>query len=345
MYRIVQKVEKRDLLAARETGMIPVSVQQDKYLRLYNPYGYQTADAGEDEEKGSIQDELALRIYDIVVKLDPSVIHGSHHPELAREKACMINPILDNIGINKVTVRPDHMKTIYEIKYKGLEALAKLYENMDLSTSPRDTDPSYADEHHAIVQKIMSIFGDVPILLFGSRKTDYDTKVYPENMTLSTYRSLEDQHYTVGDRDLEMIIVPRRFGRAFEYSDAAANASRDTTRLINGHIEFPVIEEERLKQLKLVRIGISLLDLRYRLTEQGFNECLGNPRRIRSKCKAPHFAAKYLEPILMKDVGPGSKVSYSNPTTDAEVFDMLVEANLSFDAVLDEYLKICDLGF
>src|SRR3989338_9910010 len=198
-----------------------------------------------------------------------------------------LNPALSAFSIDGIVLGDDTLSALYNIKTKGLEVLRRTTPH-GFNTFTRGVD---CYDFQSERGELRWLFGDVPILVYGSRKkgSDVDTMVFPNEFTEETYRRIQGVSNPLREPPLSFVIVPKGNIPEFALSSAGNELHPDNSFLINGELIVPSVDQDYFDYLKIHRAADDYLKLRSALTPEGLAHCENILPRVNSLLKIPKF--------------------------------------------------------
>jgi len=285
------------------------------------------------------QIEINQKVFDVIVKLDISVARNAKLDVLLKEKGYLLNPVFSVFGLPEVSFEGDVYHSLHTLKHNGLEILQatspkpdeiiqRNYESNGLFSAERD--------------QLLRIFGDVPMIIYGSSLTkanpsDIDSVVFPDGLDPEIYRKIEGKYQADRIPPLSFVVTPLEYLTAFAMSETRGNFKPENSRVINGDINVPIMDEAYLENLKVHQVVSEYMRVRESLTENGLQSCEKILPRINAYLKKPKFMYSHLG-MENKLPEPTIEIFDALPNR-TELISALARTNIECHKLLTTYLK------
>lgn len=160
----------------------------------------------------------------------------------------------------------------------------------------RFTTNSVVENSDKILEVISSYFPfDVSVCSFGNFKgKDTDNWVFtPDsfqaNELASFYELVKGTNPQIGDKQLQVVIIPKGYIDAFVYFEARKDYLPENSVLLQGSFNYALPSEETAAQNKLSRIALDYIDLRGALHSAKIDGMYGIVPRMNNRLKKPKF--------------------------------------------------------
>lgn len=304
------------LIWEADRNRITFTESEDFLFNIFAPYTYGGRDLSEYKTNPHMFFEMIIKPYDIVVRLDQSIIAGDFLGQLSWEKAEELNPIIEELSKDH-DIRPinhrdyrDTMETLTAIKITGLDIIRILTKDIPYEILRRETRVEDVKKHINVVEKLKSIHGDVPFYGFGSgfinengtEPNDWDTRVVSNKKLLDIYREIEEQKYMVDGLPLEFGVIPQDYFIPFHLGDVSMISQPGNSIMLNGSMDVVTPEINYLNELRIHKIINHNINLRYALTKPGLDACENIERRVMSYLKRLKFATRDFNRVFGTDL-------------------------------------------
>ena len=336
---ITERVDREQLESITFRAKTVFSPAEEIFLQQYSPLRFGGESYREMCHEENARKEANQRVFDVVVKLDISACRVASMERLYAEKTAVVNPFLEAEGIGAVTLYPDHLKSILELKLRGIEFLRR---TVDQNEFPTVTRRKESNAFHQEVEELREVLGNVPMVVYGSAlkkdaPPDIDMVAFPSRIDLDLYQRIRRSYDPKRKPLLSCVIFIPESIKAYTLSDTYNVFDPERSKVVNGEVTFPIVNTDYWQELKMYNAAQLLLDARESLTPKGIDECHNLPR-INARLKLPKFFYMRLSEDLVGVPEP-TVTSFDHIPPREELVEALIEANLAIVRVFQEYAE------
>jgi hypothetical protein len=336
MYNIKKNLTRDSLQDMLGTDILVFEPFEELFLKQYAPMSMDPGKLEDALNDPAVCKEINQMAFEITAKIDITAA-TSKYPLLAiREKRDILNPLLTKFSIDEIHLDGELYESFHEIKSKGLELIARTSQAIPQQRFTKIKKDVFVRERN----ELTSMFGDVPIMVYGSSlykkdAKDVDTMIFPPAISKEIYKKIFGKFDETRQPALQCVITPATHLDYWTQSDAMNNFDEKNSVLINGELDIPMISREDAVELKRIYAATTYFKLRKALTDKGLETIRGITPKINSILQIPKYVQKKLfYDSLMKE--PEIR-QFAELPDENELVASIIEANMECNKILKIY--------